>query len=138
MHTRTALSSALAIAVSAWALLNAPSPASALPISIDLGGPLTGVGRDIFDPDPFEKGTLVGAHGGSFAQTFEGQTVEGGTGIIGTPSSPLTLKASGTLRLPVVLLLDGSSFKAIHSLDEAGPLLAGHGNRRGCGHHTFQ
>jgi hypothetical protein len=44
-------------------------------------------------------GTLITAPGGSFAQTFAGQTVVGGTGISGSPTNPLTLAPSGTLEV---------------------------------------
>lgn len=52
-------------------------------INIDLSGATTG--------------TLISAPGGSFAQTFSGQTVVGGTGISGNPTNPLTLAPSGSL-----------------------------------------
>jgi hypothetical protein len=41
-------------------------------------------------------GTTIIAPGASFAQTFAGQTVSG-TGITGSPSSPLALQATGTI-----------------------------------------
>ncbi|MBI4889956.1 MAG: PEP-CTERM sorting domain-containing protein [Acidobacteria bacterium] len=41
-------------------------------------------------------GTVITAPGGSFAETFAGQTVNG-TGITGSPTDPLTLAASGSL-----------------------------------------
>jgi hypothetical protein len=59
------------------------SAAWALVVNIDLSGATTG--------------TLITAPGGSFAQTFAGQTVVGGTGISGSPTNPLTLAPSGTL-----------------------------------------
>lgn len=43
-------------------------------------------------------GTTITAPGASFAQTFAGQTVSG-TGITGSPSSPLALQAAGTLQV---------------------------------------
>jgi len=67
--------------VSALAL--ASTPGHAVPVNIDLSGATTG--------------TLITAPGGSFAQTFAGQTVVGGTGISGSPTNPLTLAPSGTL-----------------------------------------
>ncbi len=51
-------------------------------VDIDLSGATTG--------------TLITAPGGSFAQTFDGQTVSG-TGIVGSPNSPLALAPSGSL-----------------------------------------
>jgi hypothetical protein len=42
-------------------------------------------------------GTLITAPGGSFAQTFAGQTVVGNNGISGSPTGPLTLAPSGML-----------------------------------------
>ena len=58
------------------------SAASAATINIDLSGATTA--------------TLITAPGGSFAQTFAGQTVVG-TGISGSPTNPLTLAPSGSL-----------------------------------------
>jgi PEP-CTERM motif len=56
--------------------------ASAALISIDLSGASTG--------------TLISAPGGSFAQTFSGQTVSG-ISILGAPTDPLTLAPSGSI-----------------------------------------
>lgn len=54
----------------------------AFAISIDLSGATTG--------------STITAPGGSFAQSFLGQTVSGTT-LVGDPSGPLTLKAGGSL-----------------------------------------
>jgi len=56
---------------------------NAATVHIDLSGAVTG--------------TSIVAPGGSFAQTFEGQTVVNGVGIDGFPTDPLTLKPAGTL-----------------------------------------
>jgi hypothetical protein len=51
------------------------------------------------------SGTLIVAPGGSFAQTFAGQTVSG-ISIVGSPTNPLTLAPSGWLD---VAFWDGSN-----------------------------
>lgn len=56
--------------------------ASAALVNIDLSGASTG--------------TLITGVGGSFAQTFAGQTVSG-TGITGAPTNPLTLAPAGSI-----------------------------------------
>jgi hypothetical protein len=63
-------------------LLFAPS-AFAANVDVDLSGATTG--------------TLIDGVGASFAETFAGQTVTGGSGISGSPTNPLTLSPSGTL-----------------------------------------
>jgi hypothetical protein len=50
----------------------------------------------IVDLSSATTGTLINAPGASFAQTFSGQTVDG-TGIVGSPSGPLTLSATGLM-----------------------------------------
>jgi len=57
-------------------------PVAAATVNVDLSGAATG--------------TSITAPGASFAQTFAGQTVSG-TGITGSPSSPLALQPAGTL-----------------------------------------
>jgi hypothetical protein len=52
-------------------------------VNVDLSGATTG--------------TLINGVGASFAETFAGQTVVGGSGISGSPTNPLTLAPSGTL-----------------------------------------
>ena len=64
-----------ASAVACWAL-----PATAVMVDIDLSGAASG--------------SLIDAPGASFAQAFVGQTVVG-TGIVGSPSNPLTLDGAG-------------------------------------------
>ncbi|MFM5915891.1 MAG: PEPxxWA-CTERM sorting domain-containing protein [Chakrabartia godavariana] len=56
--------------------------AQASTVNIDLSGASTG--------------TLITAPGGSFSQTFAGQTVAG-AGITGSPTGPLSLAAAGTI-----------------------------------------
>jgi hypothetical protein len=63
-------------------LLFAPS-AFAAHVDVDLSGATSG--------------TLIDGIGASFAETFAGQTVTGGSGISGSPTNPLTLSPSGTL-----------------------------------------
>jgi hypothetical protein len=64
------------------AALGACLPVAAATVNVDLSGATTG--------------TSITAPGASFAQTFAGQTVSG-TGITGSPSSPLALQPAGTL-----------------------------------------
>ncbi len=64
------------------AALAASLPLTAAVVNVDLSGAVTG--------------TSITAPGASFAQTFVGQTIAG-TGISGTPSSPLALQPAGTL-----------------------------------------
>jgi hypothetical protein len=64
------------------AALAACLPVAAATVDVDLSGATTG--------------TSITAPGASFAQTFAGQTVSG-TGITGSPSSPLALQPAGTL-----------------------------------------
>ena len=64
------------------AALAACLPVAAATVNVDLSGATTG--------------TSITASGASFAQTFAGQTVSG-TGITGSPSSPLALQPAGTL-----------------------------------------
>jgi hypothetical protein len=64
------------------AALAACLPVTAATVNVNLSGATTG--------------TTITAPGASFAQTFAGQTVSG-TGITGSPSSPLALQAAGTL-----------------------------------------
>jgi len=64
------------------AALAACLPVAAATVNVDLSGATTG--------------TSITAPGASFAQTFAGQTVSG-TGITGSPSSPLALQPAGTL-----------------------------------------
>ncbi len=64
------------------AALVACLPVTAAIVDVDLSGAIAG--------------TTITAPGASFAQTFAGQTVSG-TGITGSPSSPLALQAAGTL-----------------------------------------
>ena len=64
------------------AALAACLPVTAAIVDVDLSGAIAG--------------TTITAPGASFAQTFAGQTVSG-TGITGSPSSPLALQAAGTL-----------------------------------------
>ena len=66
----------------AVALLAVGPPALAANVNIDLSGATTG--------------TLIVAPGASFAQTFAGQSVSG-TGITGSPTSPLALQAAGSI-----------------------------------------
>lgn len=61
------------------------APASAATIGIDLSGAASG--------------TLITAPGGSFASTFQGQTIVAGTGISGSPSNPLALLPGNTLNI---------------------------------------
>jgi hypothetical protein len=65
------------------ALIISCAPA-AWAVNIDLSGATTG--------------TLITAPGGSFAQTFVGQSVSGNS-LIGSPTAPLTLLPSGTLEV---------------------------------------
>ncbi len=64
------------------AVFGAASQAFASIVTIDLSGAVTG--------------SLIAGVGGSFAQSFAGQTVSG-TGISGAPTNPLTLAPSGTI-----------------------------------------
>lgn len=57
-------------------------PVTAATVNVNLSGAIAG--------------TTITAPGASFAQRFAGQTVSG-TGITGSPSSPLALQAAGTL-----------------------------------------
>jgi hypothetical protein len=57
--------------------------------------PLTAAIVDV-DLSGATSGTSITAPGASFAQTFAGQTVSG-TGITGSPSSPLALQPAGTV-----------------------------------------
>ena len=66
------------------AALGACLPVVAATVNVDLSGATTG--------------TSITAPGASFAQTFAGQTVSG-TGITGSPSSPLALQPAGTLQV---------------------------------------
>lgn len=66
------------------AALAACLPLAAATVNVDLSTATTG--------------TSIVATGASFAQTFVGQTVAG-TGISGSPSSPLALQPSGTLEV---------------------------------------
>jgi hypothetical protein len=66
------------------AALAACLPLTAATVNVDLSGATTG--------------TSITAPGASFAQTFAGQTVVG-TGITGTPSSPLALQPAGSLEV---------------------------------------
>lgn len=66
------------------AALAACLPLAAADVNVDLSGATTG--------------TSITAPGASFAQTFVGQTVVG-TGISGSPSSPLALQPAGTLQV---------------------------------------
>jgi hypothetical protein len=54
-----------------------PAPVAKAAVTIDLSGASTG--------------TSITAPGGSFATLFVGQTAEGGSGISGSPTNPLTL-----------------------------------------------
>ena len=71
---------AFVIAIAAATLA---SPALATTTNIDLSGATSG--------------TTIVAPGGSFSQTFTGQTVSGATGISGSPTGPLSLTAAGTI-----------------------------------------
>ena len=62
--------------------------------------PVGSSGPVLIDLNNAVSGTLIVAPGGSFAQTFDGQTVLG-TGISGTPTSPLTLAPSGEMTVAV-------------------------------------
>ena len=64
------------------AALAASLPVTAATVNVNLSGATTG--------------TTITAPGASFAQRFAGQTVSG-TGITGSPTSPLALQAAGTL-----------------------------------------
>ena len=64
------------------AALAACLPVTAATVNVNLSGAIAG--------------TTITAPGASFAQRFAGQTVSG-TGITGSPSSPLALQAAGTL-----------------------------------------
>jgi len=64
------------------AALAASLPVTAATVNVNLSGAVAG--------------TTITAPGASFAQRFAGQTVSG-TGITGSPSSPLALQAAGTL-----------------------------------------
>jgi hypothetical protein len=66
------------------AALAACLPVTAATVNVNLSGAITG--------------TTITAPGASFAQTFAGQTVSG-TGITGSPSSPLALQAAGTIQV---------------------------------------
>ena len=72
----------LSIALLAGAMTFSVS-AQAATVNIDLSGASTG--------------TLINAPGGSFAQTFAGQSVVGGNGISGAPTGPLSLAAAGSI-----------------------------------------
>lgn len=72
----------LSLSFAAGALIFSAS-AQAAPVTIDLSGASTG--------------TIITAPGASFAQTFAGQTVVGGSGISGTPTGPLSLAAAGSI-----------------------------------------
>jgi len=65
-----------------WATLGAAFPAFGSIVSIDLSGAVTG--------------SLISGVGGSFAQSFAGQTVSGAS-ILGAPTNPLTLSPSGSI-----------------------------------------
>jgi hypothetical protein len=69
------------------------------------------------------SGTLINGVGASFAETFAGQTVSGGSGISGSPTNPLTLAPSGILD---VAFWDSGVSPASNSLlpepDNQGPL----------------
>jgi hypothetical protein len=67
----------------ALAFASIASPAIAATTNIDLSGATTG--------------TIIGAPGASFSETFAGQTVVGGNGISGSPTGPLTLAPAGTI-----------------------------------------
>ena len=99
---KTALT-AIAVACSAWAL-----PGQAAIVDIDLSGASTGA--------------VVTGTGGSFAQTFAGQSVSG-IGITGSPTNPLTLQAAGSI---TVAFFDPGVSPASNSLlsqpDNAAPL----------------
>jgi len=90
------------------AALAACLPVAAATVNVDLSGATTG--------------TSITAPGASFAQTFAGQTVSG-TGITGSPSSPLALQPSGTL---LVQVFDPGVSPASNSIlsqpDNQGPL----------------
>ncbi len=79
MLTKSLSMGTLALAV----VLGLTLPLAAGTVNVDLSGATTG--------------TLIVAPGASFAETFAGQTVVGGTGISGSPTNPLTLLPSGTL-----------------------------------------
>ncbi len=90
------------------AALAACLPVAAATVNVDLSGATTG--------------TSITASGASFAQTFAGQTVSG-TGITGSPSSPLALQPAGTL---LVAAWDPGVSPASNSIlsqpDNQGPL----------------
>jgi hypothetical protein len=90
------------------AALVACLPVTAANVDVDLSGAIAG--------------TTITAPGASFAQTFAGQIVSG-TGITGTPSSPLALQAAGTLS---VAFWDPGVSPATNSIlsqpDNQGPL----------------
>jgi hypothetical protein len=90
------------------AALVACLPVTAAIVDVDLSGAIAG--------------TTITAPGASFAQTFAGQTVSG-TGITGSPSSPLALQAAGTLD---VAFWDSGVSPASNSIlsqpDNQGPL----------------
>lgn len=72
------------LVLAAILVMGSLSQTQAAVVNIDLSGAATG--------------TSIVAPGGSFAQTFAGQTVSGsGMGIVGTPTGPLTLAPSGTI-----------------------------------------
>lgn len=73
-------------------------------VSIDLSGAVTG--------------TVVSGVGASFAETFAGQTIVGGTGISGSPTNALTLLGSGTLDVAFF----GSSNSILPEPGNQGPL----------------
>jgi hypothetical protein len=73
------------------ALVAAAAPAHALLVNVDLSGAVTGA--------------LITSPQASFAQSFVGQTVAG-TGLLGSPSNPLTLNPGGDL---LVSFWDGSN-----------------------------
>jgi hypothetical protein len=94
-------------AFSALLVLAMSGPAFAIPIV------LSGVAVGLH--------TEINAPGGSFAQTFDGQTVVGDTGIAGTPTNPLTLAPSSDLTVifwdptvtpPSNAILSGPSFQS--------------------------
>ncbi len=70
------------LVLAAILMMGSLSQTQAAVVDIDLSGAATG--------------TSIVAPGGSFAQTFAGQTVSG-TGIVGTPTGPLTLAPSGSI-----------------------------------------
>jgi hypothetical protein len=98
----------LSIALVAYAMSLSVS-AQAATVNIDLSGATTGA--------------QINAPGGSFAQTFAGQSVVGGNGISGSPTGPLSLAPSGSI---MVAFWDPGVSPASNSLlsqpDNAAPL----------------